>query len=262
MKVFFSHASEDKPLVEQVYLRVADRYPDIQGWLDKYEILGGDDLIEKVHSGINDADKFLIFLSPNSIEKPWVRTELKKALSDEINGIKPEFIIPIKAGHISQFPPFLESRFYIDIESKTEAEWLTDIYSAITREKKPNQAPSQNLQISLHLAQDEPKAAMVVFEAQFWANEIGFKVITTDRIKGYSWQYAGFKGMQQVSISELKSDYEYGVRIYDHVIKPKVPFVMGVVLDSAGDPRAKVKDVQPWNGDGGEQRLQFMTFGS
>ncbi len=40
MKVFFSHASEDKPLVEQVFLRVEKRFPDIKGWLDKYEILG------------------------------------------------------------------------------------------------------------------------------------------------------------------------------------------------------------------------------
>jgi hypothetical protein len=262
MKVFFSHASEDKPLVEQVFLRVSNRYPEIQGWLDKYEILGGDDLVEKVHGGIAAADKFLIFLSPNSIEKPWVRAELRKALADEINGIKPEFIIPIKAGHISQFPPFLESRFYIDIESKTEDQWLTDIYSAITRQKKTNQAPSQNLQISIHLAQDEPKAAMVVFEPQFWANDIGFKVITAEKIQNYSWQYPGFKGMQQVSISELKGDNEYGVRIYDHKIKPKVPFVLGVVFGTSGDPRQKVVDVQPWDGVGGEQSMHVISFPS
>lgn len=178
MKVFFSHASEDKSLVEQVFLRVVKRFPNIKGWLDKYEILGGDDLIETVYSGIQTSDKFLIFLSPNSIDKPWVRTELRKALSDEISGIKPEFIIPIKVGHISQFPPFLESRFYIDIESKIEEEWLQDIYSAITREKKVTDAPTNNLLISLQLASDEPKAAMVVFEPQFWAEPIGFKIKT------------------------------------------------------------------------------------
>jgi hypothetical protein len=88
MKVFFSHASEDKTLVEQVFLRVGQRFPDIKGWLDKYEILGGGDLIETVHAGIEAADRFLIFLSPNSIDKPWVRTELRKALADEWNATK------------------------------------------------------------------------------------------------------------------------------------------------------------------------------
>lgn len=202
MKAFFSHTSEDKPLVEQVFLRVVQRFPDIKGWLDKYEILGGDDLIEKIHAGIESADKFLIFLSPNSIDKSWVRAELRKALADEISGVKPEFIIPIKVGHISQFPPFLESRFYIDIENKTEEEWLLDIYSAITRQKKETETPAANLSVSVQLASDEPKAAMIVFVPKFWAEPIGFKVITTKKIEKTLWQYPAFKGMQQISISE------------------------------------------------------------
>ncbi|MFW5983567.1 MAG: toll/interleukin-1 receptor domain-containing protein [bacterium] len=260
MKVFFSHASEDKPLVEQVFLRVIEKFPQIEAWLDKYEILGGDDLIETVHKGIEQSDKFLIFLSPNSIDKPWVRTELRKALSDEISGIKPEFIVPIKVGHISQFPPFLESKFYIDIESKTEKEWLQDIYSAITREKKSTAQTANNLQISLQLASDEPKAAVVVFEPQFWAESIGFKVTTSKKIDKTVWQYPEFKGMQQISISELKNDNEYGIRIFNHNIKPKVPFVIGVVFEEAGDPRSFVTDVQPWNGEDGEQSMRFVSF--
>lgn len=260
MKVFFSHASEDKPLVEQVFLRVGQRFPDIKGWLDKYEILGGDDLIEKVHAGIESADKFLIFLSPNSIDKPWVRTELRKALADEISGVKPEFIIPIKVGHISHFPPFLESRFYIDIESKTEEEWMLDIYSAITRQKKEAESPAVNLAVSVQLASDEPKAAMVVFEPQFWAEPIGFKVTTSRKIENTVWQYPAFKGMQQISISELKNDYEYGIRIFNHNIKPKVPFVLGVIFGDTNDPRSHIKDISVWDGEGGEQSMRVVSF--
>ncbi|NVJ59499.1 MAG: toll/interleukin-1 receptor domain-containing protein [Gammaproteobacteria bacterium] len=260
MKVFFSHASEDKPLVEQVFLRVGQRFPDIKGWLDKYEILGGDDLIETVHSGIESADKFLIFLSPNSIDKPWVRTELRKALADEINGIKPEFIVPVKVGHISQFPPFLESRFYIDIENKTEEEWMLDIYAAITRQKKETDTPAANLAVSVQLASDEPKAAMVVFEPQFWAEPIGFKITTSKKIESTVWQYPAFKGMQQISISELKGDFEYGIRIYDHNIKPKVPFVMGVVFGDGDNPRANITNIAPWDGEGGEQSMSVVNF--
>lgn len=260
MKVFFSHASEDKPLVEQVFLRVVQRFPDIKGWFDKYEILGGDDLIETVHAGIESADKFLIFLSPNSVDKPWVRTELRKALADEINGIKPEFIVPVKVGHISQFPPFLESRFYIDIENKTEEDWMLDIYAAITRQKKETDNPSANLNVSIHLARNEPKAAMIVFEPQFWAEQIGFKITTSKQIKNTEYQYPGLKGMQQISISELKGDFEYGIRIYDHNIKPKVPFIVGVVFGDDTNPLENITDVSPWDGEGGEQSIQFVSF--
>jgi hypothetical protein len=56
MKVFLCHASEDKQLVEQVYVRLSARFPNIHGWLDKYEIRGGDDLIETIHAEYVDAE--------------------------------------------------------------------------------------------------------------------------------------------------------------------------------------------------------------
>ncbi len=260
MKIFFSHASEDKPLVEQVFLKVQNKYPDIQGWLDKYEILGGDDLIEKVHAGIEESDKFLIFLSKDSIDKPWVRTELRKALADEINGVKPEFIIPVKIGHISQMPPFLESRFYIDIESKIEEEWLADLYGAIMRQKKVLEKPSENLNVSVTTAQDNPKAAMVAFEAQFWAEPIGFKITTDADILSCRIQSPAFKGIQQISKSEIKSSREYGILIRNHTIKPKVPFIIGLVLETEGDPRSHVVEISAWDGSGGENSFSISAF--
>jgi len=261
MKVFFSYASEDKAIVEQIFLRVCSKFPNIEGWLDKYEIVGGDDLIEKIHEGIESADKFLIFLSPNSIDKPWVRAELRKALMSEIEGIKPEFIVPVKIGTISQFPPFLESKYYIDIESKTQEEWLQDIHAAITREKKSPDKPTDNLLVSAHIASDNPKAVIVVFEAQFWAEQIGFKVTVSEDIKSTMWSLPSLKGMQQVSISKLERDKEYGVRIFDKSIRPKIPFIMRIEFADPGDPRKKVVSVDDrWDGSDGEQSMSFIHF--
>lgn len=260
MKVFFSHATEDKAIVEQIFLRVIQKFPEIKGWLDKYEILGGDDLIEKVHSGIEEADKFLIFLSPASIDKPWVKTELRKALMSEIHGIKSEFIIPIKIGHISQSPAFLESRFYIDIESKTEEEWLADVYNAITRQKKNLDAPTDNLLIIASIAADEPNAVIISFEAQFWAEPIGFRVVVKENIKLAKWEMPTLKGMQQVSISELNTKLEYAVRIYNHSIKPKNPFHIKILFPTAGDPQLKIASVNKWDGEEGAKFMNIMSF--
>jgi hypothetical protein len=260
MKVFLSHASEDKTLVEQVHLRICSRFPSISSWLDKYEILAGDDLIEVIHKGICDADKFLIFLSPNSIEKPWVRAELRKALSDEINGIKPEFIVPIKVGSIPSFPPFLESKFYIDIENKTEEEWLQDIYAAISRQKKPLGSQTKNLQVSAHIASDNPKAAMLVFEAMYWAEPISFLVKTSVPVKSTIWQVPGLRGMHQVSITELKGTNQYGLAMQNQSIKPRYPFIIGIEFDAPEDPRSLIVEVDKWDGVGGESSLRFISF--
>ena len=184
MKVFFSYASEDKAIVEQVFLRVNDKFPNISGWLDKYEIFGGDDLIEKINKGIDSSDKFLIFLSSNSIDKSWIRAELRKALMKEINGVDPEFIIPVKLGKISSFPPFLESKYYIDLETKTENEWLEEIYCGITREPKIEKNSEENLKISFHIAPENPQAAIIVFESIYWAEEVSF-IIKTSNYSAY-----------------------------------------------------------------------------
>jgi len=260
MKVFLSHASEDKALVEQVHLRISKKYPEIESWLDKYEILGGDDLIEKIHSGIAEADRFVIFLSPNSIDKPWVRTELRKALMDEISGIKPEFIIPIKVGAITSFPPFLESRFYIDIENKTEEEWLQDIYAAIHRNKKPLGEASENLRISAHIASDNTKAAILVFEALYWAEPISFKVFTKSKVKSSVWQLPGLKGMHQLSVSELKEDKMYALSIQNNAIQPKKPFAIGLEFEDGEDPREKIIKIDKWDGVGGDASIRFIEF--
>ncbi len=260
MKIFLSHASEDKQLVEQVHLRIGQRFPEIHSWLDKYEIVGGDDLIEKVHEGISHADKFLIFLSPNSIDKPWVRTELRKALADEISGLKPEFIIPIKAGSIPSFPPFLESRFYIDIENKTEEEWLQEIYSAIHRTKKPLAQQSQNLNVSTYIASDNPNAALLVFETLFWAEPIAFKIITSAKVVSTSWNMPSLKGLHQISISEMTYANAYALMINNHNIRPKHPFVIGLNFEPDGDPRSHIQKIDKWDGIGGNSSMRFIQF--
>ncbi|MGH2459803.1 MAG: toll/interleukin-1 receptor domain-containing protein [Chloroflexota bacterium] len=56
MKVFFSYASEDGPVVDQVYQKVTGCYPDTQVWLDKYQIVGGNDFIEKISERIRDSE--------------------------------------------------------------------------------------------------------------------------------------------------------------------------------------------------------------
>ena len=48
MRVFFCHANEDKPVVEQVFQRIGEEFPDVKGWLDTYEVVAGQDLIHKI----------------------------------------------------------------------------------------------------------------------------------------------------------------------------------------------------------------------
>lgn len=75
-KVFLSHAGEDK---ERFVVEFAKRLREkgVDAWFDKWEILPGDSLVDKIfEEGLKDADAIIVVLSENSINKPWVREEL------------------------------------------------------------------------------------------------------------------------------------------------------------------------------------------
>lgn len=180
-KAFFSHASEDKAKVEAVYDAFVAVYPEHQPWVDKYEIVGGDSLIDKIAEGMDEAEKFFIFLSKTSVEKPWVQAELKRAIMREIDGVDPGYIVPVKIGDLDAIPPFLEDKLYIDLGKLKEAEWLAEFDAAMTGERpEPTGKASQNVRWRAVEGPEGPNVAHVYFEAQAWAEQFAFFVETSE----------------------------------------------------------------------------------
>jgi TIR domain len=92
-KVFISHASEDK---KRFVLDFATklRNSGIDAWLDKWEMLPGDSLVDKIfEEGIKNADVMIIVLSKNSVSKKWVQEELNAGIVKKIE--KNAKIIPV-----------------------------------------------------------------------------------------------------------------------------------------------------------------------
>ncbi len=74
-KVFISHASEDKQRFVLDFAKTLRRQ-GIDAWVDTWEMLPGDSLVDKVFKGIEQAEAVVIVLSTNSVNKPWIREEL------------------------------------------------------------------------------------------------------------------------------------------------------------------------------------------
>jgi len=92
-KVFVSHASEDKKrFVVEFALKLRGHGIDV--WLDKWEMLPGDSLVDKIfEEGIKNARAIVVVISKHSVEKPWVREELNAATVKKINGLSK--LIPV-----------------------------------------------------------------------------------------------------------------------------------------------------------------------
>jgi hypothetical protein len=92
-KVFISHASEDK---ERFVIDFASRLRahGIDAWLDRWEMLPGDSLVDKLfEEGLHSATAVVIVLSTSSVDKPWVREELNAAFVKHVeSGTK---LIPV-----------------------------------------------------------------------------------------------------------------------------------------------------------------------
>jgi hypothetical protein len=100
--LFISHASADDAFVAD--LRKALKDLRISTWVDSRNLRGGSKLAPEVKAAIEDAEQFLVVLSPNTVNSPWVRREIAQALKVErrrkadgyrvipllLSGIKPE----------------------------------------------------------------------------------------------------------------------------------------------------------------------------
>ncbi len=113
-RVFVSHASEDK---ERFVNRFAVRLREngVEAWLDKWEMLPGDSLVDKIfEEGLKDAQAIILVLSRFSVEKPWVREELNAAVVKRINtGSK---LIPVLIDEC-EVPEALKSTLWQRIEN-------------------------------------------------------------------------------------------------------------------------------------------------
>ena len=84
-KVFLSHAKEDK---NRFVIDFAEKLRNngIDVWLDKWEMLRGDSLMDKIfEEGLKNAEAIIIVLSNHSVNKPWVKEELNAGMMKKIS---------------------------------------------------------------------------------------------------------------------------------------------------------------------------------
>jgi len=120
-KVFVSHASEDK---QRFVLPFAERLraKGIDAWVDRWEMLPGDSLVDKIFDeGLKEAAAVIIVLSTHSIQSRWVKEELNASVVARITrGTK---VIPVLIDDVA-VPEALKTTLWekiADIDSYSES---------------------------------------------------------------------------------------------------------------------------------------------
>jgi hypothetical protein len=97
LRVFLCHASQDKPIVRDLYQKLAVE-PWIDPWLDEEKLLPGQDWNLEIEKAVEGSDAVVVCLSNNSVTKEgYVQRELRKVLV--VAEEKPEgviFMLPVR----------------------------------------------------------------------------------------------------------------------------------------------------------------------
>ena len=88
IKVFISHASEDREFVENELIPILNKH-GIGAWHSNAEIVGADDWQMKIYRALQECEWFIVVLSSSAIGSDWVKAEVNWALKRRQNKIVP-----------------------------------------------------------------------------------------------------------------------------------------------------------------------------
>lgn len=138
--LYLAHASEDHDsMAKPLALRMSEN--GIEVWLDEWEIRTGDSLRRKMEEGLQSCTHFLVLLTPRSLSKPWVQTEIDAGFMRAIGG--ESRFLGIRSGvKVEDLSPFLRTIRCpeIDLSSDDEiAELIADVHGV---SRKPERGPA------------------------------------------------------------------------------------------------------------------------
>lgn len=139
---FLSFSFGDKELAERIAKALMAN--GIDTWWANWEIGAGDSFRQKIDSGLGNCTHFIVLLTPDSLQKPWVQQEMDAGLVRKING-QAKFIA-LRAGIApSELPPLLSGMLAPEIGTDFAASirnLVNDIHG-VSRKPLLGPAPAQ-----------------------------------------------------------------------------------------------------------------------
>ena len=137
-KVFLSFGWEDHQLAEKIAKALMKN--GIDTWWAEWEIQSGDSLRQRIDEGLGLCTHFVVLLSQESIDKPWVKQEmdagLVRMLDEKCKFIPLRYELPP-----SELPPLLSGRYSPEITDDCDLASLINDIHGISRKPKLGTVP-------------------------------------------------------------------------------------------------------------------------
>jgi hypothetical protein len=132
MKVFLSHTTVDKEIVEAIGRFLTKRGLDV--WIDSWVMTAGDSLVAKISEGIQESDRLVVCLTPNSVESNWVKREVSTGIVMELaedKGFGEKFVVPALLIPC-RVPIMLRDKLYANFTNKSFESACEELLAGIT----------------------------------------------------------------------------------------------------------------------------------
>jgi WD40 repeat protein len=123
--VFLSHATADKPVVEELARILTNR--GFSPWLDKWNLIPGDPWQEAIEKALEDCAACAVCLGPSGTG-PWQIEEMRAAIDARVSDRSRQFrVIPVllpgsERGEPSRYPAFLRATTWVEFRETLEDE--------------------------------------------------------------------------------------------------------------------------------------------
>jgi hypothetical protein len=124
---FISHSSKDKPFVRKLAADLVAA--GVKVWIDEQRIRVGESIPERVAQGVAESDFFLVVISINSVDSPWVKKELSQALVHEIEKRRVR-VMPLLLNKVG-LPEVIREKKYANF-TESYSKGLEELLASIT----------------------------------------------------------------------------------------------------------------------------------
>ena len=178
--IFLSHNQKDKPVVEQIALRLKGILPQDEIFYDSWSIQPGDGIIDKMNEGLANCRLFLFFVSKNSLQSEMVKLEWQNALLKATKGQTK--IIPVKMDDCLM-PPILMQSLYIDLFGQGLEIALRQIIDVISGKNTFAPGPQEFANLRAYSYEKE-EAVFVECRAEYYMEPISRFVFLVENNEG------------------------------------------------------------------------------
>lgn len=174
--IFLSHNHADKPLVEQIALRLAAAFGQSQVFYDSWSIQPGEGIIDRMSEALGQCTHFFFFVSANSLKSRMVSLEWQNALLKATRGQCR--LVAVRCDG-SELPPIMAQSLYIDLYSVGLEAAVAQI-ADVVRGESVYRPPTQQFSNLCFTVAGNDKDLTLEIKARFYLEPIGSFVVLID----------------------------------------------------------------------------------